>query len=288
MRLVVTADLHYELEQHRDAVRALADAMCREKADALVLAGDLFAHDLDCLRECLALFESFPGEKLLVAGNHDLWTTDGDSFELYDESIPAVAAECGFHDLDKEHCIVGDVGIVGTVGWYDYSFRDQSLGIPLQFYELKAGPGYALADPELRRLIAPAQKLPRKALAARSYWNDGRMIRWKLNDRLFSALTVERVESQVAAVEAEVRAIVAITHHLPFIELVVHKDDASWDFANAFMGSVALGEALRRHDKVRLAICGHSHHRCAAQVGHIAVVNVGSTYQKKRYVVRDV
>lgn len=288
MRLVVTADLHYELEEHRPKVHAVAERMCREEADVLVLGGDLFALDIDRLKQCLRLFESFPGEKLLIAGNHDLWTAGGDSFELYDEIIPAVASECGFHDLDKGARILGDVGIVGTVGWYDYSFRDESLGIPLRFYELKAGPGYALADPDLRHLIDPSESLPLKALAARSYWNDGRMVRWKLTDPLFSALTIERLEKQIQEVDSQVRTIVAITHHLPFAEMLVRRSDASWGFGNAFMGSVGLGELLLRHEKVALAVCGHSHTRFHERIGHIEAINIGSTYKKKRYDVLEV
>ncbi len=253
-----------------------------------MLAGDIFAMDVDCLRECLHLFDPFGGEKLLIAGNHDLWTAERDSFELYDEIIPAVAQECGFHDLDSGAKIIQDVGVVGTIGWYDYSFRDESLGIPIRFYELKAGPGYALSDPELRKQLDPDDKLPLKGLAARSYWNDGKMVRWKLTDRLFHDLTVERLENQLQAVEEKVRAILAVTHHLPFRELVLRKNDPSWDFCNAFMGSEALGETLQRHAKVTHAICGHSHTRDCEQIGHLQAINIGSTYQKKRYDVLDV
>jgi 3',5'-cyclic AMP phosphodiesterase CpdA len=288
MRLVVTADLHYELAEHRPAVHAVAERICREKADALALAGDLFAHSPDCLRQCLRLFEGFQGEKFLIAGNHDLWTEAGDSFEIYDQLIPAVAAECGFRDLDAAPSILGDVGLVGTIGWYDYSFRDESLGIPLRFYELKAAPGYALAHPALRELVDPNATLPFKALAARSYWNDGRMVRWKLDDPTFNALTIERLEGQLRAVEGQVRAVVAITHHLPFAEMLVRRDDPSWAFGNAFMGSAGLGQALLRHPKVTHAVFGHSHSRDHQRIGHIEAINVGCTYRKKRYDVLDV
>jgi 3',5'-cyclic AMP phosphodiesterase CpdA len=288
MRLVVTADLHYEMPEHRAAVLAVAERICREKADALALAGDLFAHSPDCLRQCLRLFDGFQGEKLLVAGNHDLWTEGGDSFEIYDQLIPAVARECGFHDLDAAPRILGDVGIVGTVGWYDYSFRDESLGIPLRFYELKAAPGYALSHPALRELVDPDSSLPFKALAARSYWNDGRMIRWKLDDQAFTALTLERLERQLEAVEGQVRAVVAITHHLPFAEMLLRRDDPSWAFGNAFMGCVGLGQVLLRHEKVTHAAFGHSHSRGRQRIGHIEAVNVGCTYAKKRYEVLDI
>ena len=288
MRLAVTADLHYDFERDRPAVRRVAEAMCREEADVLVLAGDLFAVDVDVLKACLRLFESFHGPKFLIAGNHDLWTYDGDSFELYDAIIPAAASECGFHDLDKGERTAGDVGIVGTVGWYDYSFRDESLGVPMRFYEHKAGPGYAMAMASLRHLLDPNEHLPPRALAAESYWNDGRMVRWNLDDYRFNALTLERLEHQIQAVEDNVRAVVAVTHHIPFADMLVRRDEPSWAFGNAFMGSVGLGEALLRHPKVTHAVFGHSHARDRKQIGHIEAINVGCTYRRKRYDVVEV
>jgi predicted phosphohydrolase len=265
-------------------VHAVAERMCADEAAVLVLAGDLFALDPTLLVECLRLFDGFGGEKLLVAGNHDLWTRpEGDSFQLYEQVIPALAEACGFHDLDVEPKVVGDVGFVGTIGWYDYSFRDESLGIPLRFYEAKAAPGYCRAHPELAHLLAGDEALPARALAAASQWNDGRMMHWDLDDRAFNALTIERLEAQLQAVEDGVRTIVAVTHHLPFAEMLVRLRDPSWAFGNAFMGSVGLGETLLAHAKVARAVFGHSHSRGHQRIGHIDARNVGCTYRKKRY-----
>ena len=284
MRVLVTADLHYDFDRYQGRVAALAARMCAERADVLVLAGDLFALDPALMVECLKLFEGFDGEKLLVAGNHDLWTTaDGDSLELYESVIPALARACGFHDLDTGPRVIGDVGFVGTVGWYDYSFRDPSLGVPLRFYEHKASPGYCAAQPSLAHLLDPAEDLSPRARAAGSFWNDGRMVHWALDDRRFSELTLERLEAQLAAVEPEVRAVVAVTHHIPFAEMLVRRSDPSWAFGNAFMGSEGLGRVLLGHPKVGHALFGHSHTRGRARIGHIEALNVGCTYRAKRY-----
>lgn len=284
MRVLVTADLHYDFDQYQGRVGALAERVCAEEAEVLVIAGDLFALDPTLLVRCLRLFDGFGGEKLLVAGNHDLWATpEGDSFQLYEQVIPALAAACGFHDLDVEPKVVGDVGFVGTIGWYDYSFRDESLGVPLRFYEAKAAPGYCRSDPELAHLLDADDPLPSRAMAAASCWNDGRMIHWELDDRAFDALTLERLEAQLQAVEGEVRTIVAVTHHIPFAEMLVRRRDPSWAFGNAFMGSVGLGETLLAHEKVAHAVFGHSHTRGHERIGHIDARNIGCTYRKKRY-----
>jgi len=283
VRIVATADLHYEFEDYRPRVKALAEGVCALDADVLVLAGDTFAGEPRLLEACLRLFEGFRGEKLLVAGNHDLWAPRGDSLLLYDRVIPEVAARCGFHDLDIAPRIVNGVGFVGTVGWYDYSFRDPHLGVPMRFYEAKVAPGYAAASPEFRHLLDPAEQLPPQALKAASMWMDGKMIRWGLDDSAFNRLTIERLRGQLEAIEPHVEAIVAVTHHIPFGEMLTHKPDPSWTFGNAFMGSVGLGEAILSCPRVSYAVFGHSHAAGRRRIAHLEAVNIGSTYKRKRY-----
>jgi len=288
MRVIVTADLHYEFSEYRERVNALAAEVCRVGGDALVLAGDTFAHDLTLFARCLHLFEGFRGEKLVIAGNHDLWTRTGDSFDLYDRLIPEAARASGFHDLDAAPKLLGDVGVVGTIGWYDYSFRDEAIGVPIRFYEQKVAPGYARLDPRFAHLVADTSDIAPPGRRAASRWMDGEMIRWGLDDRRFHQLTLERLEAQLAEVEPRARTIVAVTHHVPFVEMLKRKSDPTWAFGNAFMGSVGLGEALRRHDKVRHAVFGHSHGRDSRRLGHILATNVGCTYRMKRYDVIEV
>lgn len=288
MRVLATADLHYEFPEYRERVEALAAEMCRAGGDVLALAGDTFAHDISLLERCLRLFEPFRGERLLVAGNHDLWTRQGDSFALYDRVIPHAARACGFHDLDSGPRVLGDVAFVGTVGWYDYSFRDESIGVPLRFYECKVAPGYALRDPGFAGLLGDMADIAPAGLRANSRWMDGAMIRWSLTDAAFNQLTLERLAAQLAAVEAQARTIVAITHHIPFPEMLARKRDPTWAFGNAFMGSLGLGQALLRCPKVRHAVCGHSHSRDRREVGAVRAVNVGCTYRMKRFEVLEV
>jgi predicted phosphohydrolase len=288
VRLIVTADLHYEFAEYRPRVDALAAEICRVGGDVLAIAGDTFAHDLSLFDRCLRLFDGFRGEKLLIAGNHDLWTRTGDSFALYDRLIPEAARACGFHDLDAGPRVIGDVGFVGTIGWYDYSFRDEALGIPLRFYEHKVAPGYARHDWQFARLLATTDDIPPAGFHAASRWMDGEMIRWDTDDRRFNQLTLDRLEVQLAEVEGGVRTIVAVTHHIPFAEMLKRKSDPTWAFGNAFMGSVGLGETLRRHGKVSHVVFGHSHLHDARQLGSIHAANVGCTYKMKRYDVIEV
>lgn len=109
-------------------------------ADVLILAGDIFHFKQQFLIDCLKLFDTFGGDKLFVAGNHDLWTNSSDSLVLYEKILPKIVNQSGFHYLDQKPFIKGKVGFVGSVGWYDYSFKDSSLPIPERYYLDKRWP----------------------------------------------------------------------------------------------------------------------------------------------------
>lgn len=263
MKLVVTADIHYGLRERGDeSARRLAEEICSGGGDALVLAGDNAAISPALFTECFRLFGGFPGRRLALCGNHDLWTQDGDSLAIYRERFPAWAAAGGFEYLEGSPVVIGNVGIVGTVGWYDYSFRDKSLDISEHFYEKKFHP-----------------KLAR--------WNDGQFVRMAMSDHEFNKVVLDGLDASIRAIYEQVEVIVAVTHVLAFDCMIIHKSSPSWDFCSAFMGSRALGELLLRYPKVRYHFCGHAHQPSRHTVGHILTVNVGSTYNEKRYEVLE-
>ena len=290
MRVVATADLHYEMPHSVGPTHRLAPEMCAAQGDALMVLGDTYASDPDILRQCLRLFEGFPGPKLLSAGNHDLWTRDPrrDSQYVLDVEIPTVAGELGFHVLDQGPFVHDGVGFVGGCGWYDYSFRDARLGVPIEFYRLKRGPGAIHQLHPKHEADLPWDELDPRHLTITAVWNDGVYVRWDHTDETFTDHVVDRLERDIRAIEGDVRAVVCGTHHIPFGEMVVQKQDANWAFGNAFMGSRRMGEVLLAHDTVRASIFGHSHTPGRRVLAHIDAVNVGSTYRDKRFVTVQV
>src|SRR5262249_51392826 len=133
IRLALTADLHWG-SIHRDgdlATRWLADALKNSPPDVLILAGDVGAGDH--FAACLELFADLPGLKAVLPGNHDVWVTPddarGNSLTVYRELLPRVAAERGFHYLDAAPLVLpdADLGIVGTMNWYDYTWSIDRL-----------------------------------------------------------------------------------------------------------------------------------------------------------------
>ena len=73
MRILATADLHYDVWRSREPTRRLARELLAVGGDVLILAGDTAGRQIEDFRRCLELFADFSGPKLLVPGNHCVW-----------------------------------------------------------------------------------------------------------------------------------------------------------------------------------------------------------------------
>jgi predicted phosphohydrolase len=262
-RLLVTSDLHFGLYPAGDScTRLLAEYVCASRADALIIAGDIADADTDSFSACLNLFAGFPGMKLLVPGNHDLWTAGTGSEKKYREVLPALAADCGFRMLDAGPVSIGAVGIIGNIGWYDYTFRNRDLRVTLEQYREKRLPGVCT-------------------------WNDGRFIDWDISDEEFTEKCLRKLEAAYRSVEPRVHTVVAVLHSLPFRGLLHGPQSAAHEFCRAYLGSERLGELLKGFRKVRYVFCGHRHAPEQIRVNHIQAFVVGSEYLVKRLVELD-
>jgi putative phosphoesterase len=265
MRVAFTADLHYGRNATGDtAVRDLAENLAGRDLDALVVAGDVALADPRALVECLQLFDDTAPVRMALPGNHDLWTTGrgADSLAIRERIFPEAVRLAGFHPLDTTPLPLGDIGFVGSIGWYDYSFADPTLDIPRSCYEDKLLPGV-------------------------SRWNDGRYIQWDHTDESFTAHVLEGLRNQLATL-ADAREIIVVTHHLPFEALVRRRKIKAWSFANAFMGSARMGELILDDQRVRLCVCGHSHTPADVEIEGVRAVNTGSNYRVKRAVICEI
>ncbi len=286
MRLLVTADLHYNHPKSRPLADALIDDMNRAGGDVLLVIGDTAVSDGDALEQCLACFR-FDGPKLFVAGNHELWTHGPDSYAVFKDLLPKRVRALGWRWLEDEPFDAGDARIVGSLGWYDYSFAQDSLSIPHRFYEAKVSPGAAEHFEEWSQLLERADDVPPHARQVIARWNDGRFVKLHRSDAAFVDELCVQLESQLLAVSQGKRVIAAL-HHLPFRELLPPPRSAQWDFAKAYLGSERFGELLLRFGNVTDVLCGHSHFPAEATVEHVHAVNIGSGYRGKTFKVIDV
>lgn len=258
MKIVATADIHYGVSNNESIVKKFAQKIIRTKADVLILAGDTFAIDQKLLVECLELFEGFKGDKLLVAGNHDLWTTERSSLTIYEKVIPKIAKKCGFHFLDQKPFIKDDVGFIGSIGWYDYSFRDPTLPIPKQYYLEKRWPEVVT-------------------------WNDRSYVRLGISDKVFTKRVNQKLQRHLGKVNKQVSTIICATHHIPFHELLRTTHTSIDKFLDAFSGSEKTGRIIKSFPKVKYVFCGHTHERKEVTINGIKCINIGSDYLRKRF-----
>lgn len=286
MRLLITADLHYDHSGSRSVADDLIDRMNATGGDVLLVIGDTATSDGDAIERCLSRFH-FSGPKLLVAGNHELWTHGPDSHEIFTQALPRRARALGWHWLEEEPFVRDGLAVVGSVGWYDYSFAPSSLGIPRRFYEHKLSPGAAERLSEFAHLLEPADDIAPSAREVVARWNDGKFVKLGRSDDAFLQERLDALELQLNEL-AGASQVIAAVHHLPFRELLPPLRAGQWDFAKAFLGSNRIGELLLRFPNVRRVFCGHSHFPAEAHIGPIHAVNVGSGYRHKTFLAIDV
>jgi Icc-related predicted phosphoesterase len=245
MRIALTSDLH--VEHHPEVVPLIVERTRALAVDVLVVAGDV-SHDLGRLAEALAALKQAAPRLVFVPGNHDLWCSPGtpSSSARYEEAIPALCARAGVDALGHAPVEIGGVAFVGVTGWYDFSLRNRELDGTFTLDDYRRG-----AWGRLR-------------------WNDQSRVTW--TDEEGQLLDAQAIcDQQVASLERQLsevgdRPTVAVTHHLPFAELVTSMGELPWDFINGFMGAARLGEAMRRAPNVRLACAGHTHFRKRASI----------------------
>lgn len=290
MKVIAIADLHYNIARCREQVQAQARAVCTRGADVLAVAGDTASTDVQYFEEALALFESFPGRKVLVPGNHDLWVlAAGDSRKRYEQDLPEICRRHGFEYLDAGPVLVDGTAFVGTVGWYDYSFRDESLGVPMRFYEAKAGPGAADQLRRYRHLLDGHGDVSDEMKQITAIWRDGQHVKLGMSDVDFTRQQVDKLREHLRWAAQRVEQIICLIHHLPLREMAPDTDEPNWRFARAFLGSTCFRDLFESQPKVRYVLAGHSHwpyhgQHSSHDNGMIDYINIGSGYHRKHEV----
>jgi 3',5'-cyclic AMP phosphodiesterase CpdA len=269
MRLFVTSDLHYGSRRSGDLASARLAQATADRArrdDFLVLCGDL-GDDDEQVASCLALFDRFPGRRLAIAGNHDIWVNPGESSWARYRGLSEVFRRASFHALEDAPIVASGIGFVGALGWYDYSFRDDTLGYATSCYETKTLPG--MSTP---------------------LWRDAQRASWGMPDADVARWQAARLTKHLRALGPSARRIIALTHHLPIKRLLVHPRalvPPIFRFANAFLGSRLLGDAVLSDARVQLVVSGHVHLGRECNEGGTRFLTVGGDYHDKELLVID-
>ncbi len=263
MRLAITSDIHIDLNGH-----AVLDALCARvravQPDVLIVAGDIATGATTFLSTLLALRPCAP-ELLVVAGNHDVWTSPGarsqgiDSWAWLDKLLPALCVEAGAHLLDAGPVVLGKVGFAGSLGWYDLTMREHLLDVPPDAYATGRFGGLMWNDHRF------------------AFFDDG------AGRALACDVVAERLRARLldhlAALDCS-RVVVA-THTLAFERQVFRKERDAWRFVNAFMGSLRTGELIAADRRIELAIAGHTHIPSDQRIGRVRALVSPLGYKKE-------
>lgn len=251
MRIALISDVHVEYAGNRAAIQALIERLTAERPDALVVAGDVGSTPA-CIVEGLGLFAGVAPRRMYLPGNHDLWVRLSphdpraglDSWDAYDRTLPAVVEEAGFTYLPAAPLVVDGVGFAGETGWFDYTFRPRSpliAALPVAAFEAAEYEGWT--------------------------WPDFQFCDWGMDMPSVTDVMLRRFGTKLNKLDADpsVRAVVAITHHVPFRDQLgawspeLEIPENVWDYCTVFMGSTQLGARILASRKAVLALHGHSH-----------------------------
>jgi len=269
IRVAATADVHWGLSPEGDrATMAIVRRLEKDPPDVLVLAGDTGVGE--AMEKGLRVFRHIPCQKLLIAGNHDLWAMEEelDSLEVYSHDIARAAEDAEFKYLDDEPWVAPDrsLALVGSVNWYDYT----------------------LAPPSILEKYPNAAEIFRRKLFTKARHNDGRYIRFGMSDEEFTGMVVSRVEEHLADVSRRSESICLVTHHPAIPELFRPLPDEPTDdelIWHAYQGNARMRDLVMRTEKIRYVVSGHTHAFRREKVGRIEAVNVGSDYGEKNLVL---
>jgi predicted MPP superfamily phosphohydrolase len=263
VRIIVAADLHVEVTGV-EPIRRLVAGMSRENPDLVVLAGDL-GNPSWIFEQCLTCFLRVGAPVAVVPGNHDIWSSAGESsHELYHDTLPAITRSMGFHWLEDEPLALEDgVGVCGSIGWYDYSARAPELN---------------QSDEELLAMK------PRFAM-------DAVKVNWDYTDQSFAAGCRDRITRQARALQDDRRIdrVLAITHVPVFDNQIDRRPHMpAWSQGNAYFGHLTMGESLLPFGKITHVLSGHTHVGMNGLVerpnGAIATAVVSSDYGRPRWI----
>ncbi len=255
MKIAAVSDIHVRPDKGDEVLlEEIHNQVEKEAPDIFVIAGDVSSR-IGILADTLSRLHVSGASNLFVPGNHDVWFEEEiglGSLEKYSSAISDVCKDNGFLHLPDEPHIKQQLAFVGSMGWYDYSFKREDLNIPYRAYVQKEYGG--------------------------SIWYDTLCVDWEFTDAELTNLLNRKLEYDLSVLPKRVTSVVYVSHHLPFRELTLYKGHLPWDFFSAFMGAESTGRILLEDPRVVLTLSGHSHIRMQEKFNGITSITVPLGY----------
>ncbi|ACI18716.1 metallophosphoesterase [Dictyoglomus thermophilum] len=252
MRIFAVSDLHLDylrikkglkVSEERELLKTLLNVVLDKNIDIFIFAGDISAKIWE-VELFLEVFSSFSGVKVFVPGNHDIWK-EGEitSDQKYYKILPKLCKEYGFAYLPFEPIKLNDLVIVGTMGWYDYSFGDS-------YYDKSDFDRGEYGGIKWREVYWGLAR----------FCNNGKILS---NEEVYN-LIYDEFKHHLLKIEKGKDKIV-VSHFIPFEEILFIKN-----FFSAYLGSKKFGEIILEHG-INKVICGHEHRSGIFSVNGITI-----------------
>ncbi|MHA2378065.1 MAG: metallophosphoesterase [Candidatus Thorarchaeota archaeon] len=255
MRIAAVSDIHVRPDKGDEVLLEEIHSRVEEiSPDVFVIAGDV-SNRIGILSDTLARLHVSSAINLFVPGNHDIWFEEKiglGSLEKYSTALGNVCKDSGFVYLPDAPYTEKNMAFVGSIGWYDYSFKREDLTIPHTAYAQKEWKG--------------------------NIWYDLLCTDWGYTDVEATSLFNRKLEYDLSVIPKSISQVVFVSHHLPFRDLTLYKGRLPWDFFSAFMGAESIGRLLLHDGRVVLTISGHSHIRMQKQFNGISSFTVPLGY----------
>ena len=267
-KILITADIHYGITR-REQFAELQNAILADQPDVVLVAGDI-GEGLQNIQDCLRGLQCLACPVGIIAGNHDLWLRDyevRDSAQLMEVVLPELVRDHKLHWLETDVLKIGNLAIIGTVGWYDYSHR---------IFSNESADFTAVNYQRVKLLFNNDAKYV--------YWADNR------TDVDFSNSLGDALEVRLAKLESDpgVSEVLVITHVPAFIEQMVSLP-GDHPIAASYFGNMTLGNRLLKYPKVRTVVSGHTHREVPVQTiqeggREMTIATVGSDYHAPKFI----
>lgn len=264
IRIAAISDVHFP-----DNRTATENSIARIKAqgtiDVLIVAGDTSNGVIGDTSTFLNMLNRKIDAryKLIIPGNHDLWSTNGSSLESVISQFNQVCNSLGYYNLENGPAVMGDFGFVGNIGWYDFSFRPSLKSDPVVFIPNLSGKlvekkysQMTLSDFEGQIYYTPT-RINGKDGYHMEEWNDHRFVKKSSSDVSFCDSKIRQLEQDINSVKGKAKKIIAVTHTVPHINGVAKYAWPETPLA-AYHGTDKLRRLYERQN-VLLAIYGHEH-----------------------------
>lgn len=258
-KLAFISDLHFGSHLDKYTLyHAIKKIKNKDKIDAIVLGGDI-AVGIDNIAEVLESFSSNFSSVYVLPGNHDLWLystrNDGASYTLYSKLLPDLCSKLKCNYLENNNYILlKDWGLVGTIGWYDYSAKLDMLQLPDDYYKINKF----------------------------KYNNDGSYVNLGKSDKEFALELKKKLETNINKLLPKVNNLIVCTHVPIFDSAIVYNNNEFWNIGNAYFFNLTLGRYIKTISKLRLVLSGHIHRSISithkAETGDFIEITSGSDY----------